>query len=309
MRILLAVDGSKFSEAATRAVLGQARPGDTEVHVMYVIDVLSNQLPEMTAYYPGVEHARDAQRTPAEAFVAKTAQLLRAKGLQVTTTVELGSPKSTIIDIAAEWHADLIVLGSHGRTGLDRFLMGSLPDSVLRHAHCSVELVRIPHPARGAKRISGPAKGKVRRILLAVDNSKFSEAASQLLIEQVRPNETEVRVLHVVEPLPFLVARGIGGYDPALDKVKEARTKQAENLVSKIAETLRAKGLKVSTAVAKGDPKSRILDAAEQWKAELIVLGSIGQTGLERFLVGSVSDAVARHAHCSVEVVRVRPSH
>ena len=72
----------------------------------------------------------------------------------MTTAVELGSPKSKIIDTAAEWHADLIVLGSHGRTGLDRFLLGSLPDSVLRHAHCSVELVRLPRPAEGSKRIS-----------------------------------------------------------------------------------------------------------------------------------------------------------
>ena len=70
MRILLAIDGSKFSEAATKAVIGQARPGDTEVRVTHVIDVLSNQLPEMTAYYPGVGHARDAQREPAEALGA-----------------------------------------------------------------------------------------------------------------------------------------------------------------------------------------------------------------------------------------------
>lgn len=309
MRILLAVDGSKLSEAATRTVITQARPQDTEVYVLHVIDVLSTQLPEMMASYPGVEHDRDAQRKPAEALVAKTAELLRAKGLRVTTAVELGSPKSKIIDTAAEWHADLIVLGSHGRTGLDRFLLGSLPNSVLRHAHCSVELVRLPRSAKGSKRISGAAKGKVRRILLAIDDSKFSEVAARLLIEQIRSLGTEVRVLHVVEPLPRLLARGTRGYNPALDKLKEARARQAEDLVAKFAEMLLSHNLKVTTAVGKGDPKSKILDAAEQWKAELIVLGSIGQTGLERFLMGSVSDTVACHARCSVEVVRIRPSH
>jgi len=145
VRILLAIDDSKFSEAATETVIAQARPQETEVHVVHVIDILSAQLPEMTAYYPGIEHARDAQRKPAEALVAKTAELLRSKGLQVTTAVELGDPKSKIIDAAAEWHADLIVLGSHGRTGLDRFLLGSVSDAVMRHAQCSVEIVRI-HP-------------------------------------------------------------------------------------------------------------------------------------------------------------------
>ena len=307
MRILLAVDGSKFSDAATQTVIVQARPEGTEVRVLNVIDILTNQLPEMMAYYPGIEHARDARRKLGDTLVTKTAGLLRSKGLSVTTAVELGSPKSKIIDTAAEWHADLIVLGSHGRTGLDRFLLGSLPDSILRHAHCSVELVRIPRPAKGSKSMDGAKKGSLRRILLAVDDSKFAEAASRLLLEQVRPDETEVRVLHVVEPLPFLVARGRGGYDAALDEVKEARAKQAEDLVAKIAEMLRAKGLKVSTAIAKGDPKSKIIDAAEQWNAGLIVLGSLGGTGLERFLMGSVSDAVVRHAHCSVEVARSCP--
>lgn len=62
----------------------------------------------------------------------------------MTTEVKLGNPKAKIIDTAVEWHADLIVLGSHGRTGLERFLTGSVADAVARHAHCSVELVRIP---------------------------------------------------------------------------------------------------------------------------------------------------------------------
>jgi universal stress protein A len=305
MRILLAIDGSKFSEAATRAVIAQAKPKETEVRVVHFIDIMTNQLPEMMAYYPGIEHARDAQRKPAEAFVAIAAKLLRAKGIQVTTAVELGSPKSKILDTAEAWHADLIVLGSHGRTTLDRFLTGNLPDSILRHAHCSVELVRIPGRVKGSKSPSGVAKSKFRRILLAIDDSKFSEAALRMLIEQMRPQETEVRVLQVVEPLPLLVVRDMGGYDADMEKLWEARTEQAEKLVAKFAEILHFKGLKASTAVVQGDPKAKIVEVAEQWNAGLIVLGSLGRTGLARFLTGSVSEAVARHAHCSVEIVRL----
>jgi nucleotide-binding universal stress UspA family protein len=149
MRILLAIDESKFSEAATKTVIAQAKPKESEVHILHVIEVRSPQLPEMMAYYPGAEHGRDAQRELAEALVAKTAKLLRAKGLQVTTGVELGIPKSTIIDVAEKWHADLIVIGSHGRTGLQRFMLGSVSDAVARHARCSVEIVRIrPAPRR-----------------------------------------------------------------------------------------------------------------------------------------------------------------
>lgn len=306
LRILLAIDGFKFSKAATQMVMAQARLSEDEVRVVNVVDILPPVFQEMRQYYPGVEHARDAQRKPAEGLVTKTAELLRSMGLQVTTAVEWGSPKAKIIDSAAEWRADLIVLGSHGRTGLDRFLMGSLPVAVLRHAHCSVELVRIPSISKGSKRTGAPPDGTFKRILLATDDSKCSQAALRLLSEQVRPNETEVRVFHVVEQLPLVVVGEMGVPAPDLEGLLQAQTKQAaEDLVAKTAETLRTKNVKVTTALLRGNPKTKILDAAKQWKAELIVVGSLGRSGLERFVMGSVSDAVACHAHCSVEVVRI----
>jgi nucleotide-binding universal stress UspA family protein len=144
MRLLLAIDGSTFSEAATQAVITRANPHETEVHVLHVIDIPSPQFPEMMTYYPGIEHARDAQRGPAVALVSKAAELIRSKGFRVSTAVELGDPKSRILDVAEEWHADLIVLGSRGRTKLDHFLMGNVSDGIARHATCSVEIVRIP---------------------------------------------------------------------------------------------------------------------------------------------------------------------
>jgi nucleotide-binding universal stress UspA family protein len=147
------------------------------------------------------------------------------------------------------------------------------------------------------------------RILLAIDDSKFSEAAIEAVIEQARPHGTEVRVLHVLESPPLLVAREMGGHDPALETAWESERQRAKAVVAKAAELLRARGLKVAAAVEDGDPKSKILDVAEEWHADLIVLGSHGRKGLNRFLMGSISDAVARHASCSVEIVRIRPAH
>ncbi len=95
------------------------------------------------------------------------------------------------------------------------------------------------------------------------------------------------------------------GYDRALDAMWEAETRRAEALVTKVADELRSKNLKVTTTVEQGDPKSKIIDAASKWRADLIVVGSHGRTGLEHFLLGSVSEAVARHAGCSVEIVRI----
>ena len=143
------------------------------------------------------------------------------------------------------------------------------------------------------------------KIVVAIDGSKFSEAAIQAVIEQARPKDTEIQVLHVVEPPSLLVAREMGGYDRALDVVWEAETKQAEALVTKVADELRSKGLRVTTTVEQGDPQSKIIEAASKWRADLIVVGSHGRKGLEHFLLGSVSEAVVRHAPCSVEIVRI----
>jgi len=143
------------------------------------------------------------------------------------------------------------------------------------------------------------------KVLLAIDDSKFSEAAIKAVIAQAHSKDTEVRVLHVVEPPSLLVAREMGGNDPALDAVWEGETKQAQALVAKAAETLRSHGMKVTTAVQQGDPKSTIIDASEEWHADLIVLGSHGRKALDRFLMGSVSEAIVRHARCSVEIVRI----
>ncbi len=147
------------------------------------------------------------------------------------------------------------------------------------------------------------------KILLAVDGSKFSDAATRAVIARGHSKEMEVRVLHVVEPPSLLVGREMGGYDPALEEIWEKESKHAKASVEKTAESLRSHGMTVTTAVQNGDPKSMIIDASKEWHADLIVLGSHGRTGLDRFLMGSVSEAIARHAHCSVEIVRIPGDH
>ena len=145
------------------------------------------------------------------------------------------------------------------------------------------------------------------KILLAIDDSKFSEAAIQMVVAQARPQDTEVRVLHVLLPPSLLLGRemGGGGYDPELETIWKAQREQAKALVTKTTGMLRASGFNVTSTLDEGDPKSRIIDVASEWNADLIVLGSHGRKGLDRFLMGSVAESVARHANCSVEIVRL----
>ena len=143
------------------------------------------------------------------------------------------------------------------------------------------------------------------KVLLAIDDSKFSQAAIDTLIAQADPRETEVRVLHVLEPIPSYFRGQTWGYVPEASQVLEEERKEAEGLLARASQTLRDKGFIVTRAIEEGNPKVVIIDSAAEWHADLILVGSHGRKGLEHFLLGSVSEAVARHASCSVQIVRV----
>jgi nucleotide-binding universal stress UspA family protein len=145
------------------------------------------------------------------------------------------------------------------------------------------------------------------KILLAVDDSKFSEAAVQAVAARNWAEEVEVHVLHVVEPALFSVGGEMGAYISDIEAVREARINLARELVARVARTLRVAGLSAGATVEEGDPKTKIMECAAKWHADLIVVGSHGRKGLQRLVLGSVSEAVARHASCSVEIVRMPP--
>jgi nucleotide-binding universal stress UspA family protein len=141
------------------------------------------------------------------------------------------------------------------------------------------------------------------KILLAIDDSKFSEAAVQTVIQQMRPEHNETCVLHVVEPL-LMIPRSYIGKVKNLEAAQQVRLKEGKELVERTGHLLSKAGFKVQTNIEQGDPRIAIIDYAARWKADVILMGSHGRKGLDRFLIGSVSEAVLRHAHCSVEIVR-----
>lgn len=143
------------------------------------------------------------------------------------------------------------------------------------------------------------------KILLAVDASKSSEAATQAVIRQIRSDGAEVCVLHALEPLLLIPEFSSSGNQQNLVATEQARREQAKKLVAEHEQRLRSAGFKVQTVVEEASPRSAIIDQAAKWKADLIVVGSHGHKGLDRLLIGSVAEFVARHASCSVEVVRM----
>ena len=146
MRILLAVDGSEASEEAARQFSERPWPAASVVRVLSVVPSVYPAIPEATAL---PDFARIVQELTegAEKHVQEVAESLRPSEFQVETRVRHGDPRLEVVEEAGEFGADIVVLGSNGRTGIQRWLLGSVAEYVVRHAPCSVEVARARAPA------------------------------------------------------------------------------------------------------------------------------------------------------------------
>ena len=146
MKILLAVDGSEFSGAAIQALLSQFRAEGSRVLILRLVEprIYPAALQMSAGYAAEMEEILKEEIAHATESVQQISQRLRAANFEVEIEVAEAEARTGILDVATQWHPDLILMGSHGRRGLQRFLMGSVAEFVLRHADCSVEIVRMP---------------------------------------------------------------------------------------------------------------------------------------------------------------------
>jgi nucleotide-binding universal stress UspA family protein len=207
------------------------------------------------------------------------------------------SPAWAVIKQADTWQPDVAVVGSHGRSAMSRLLLGSVSQKVLTEARCSVRV------GRGRRQTEATSV----RLLIGVDGSPDAAAAVQAVAAREWPPGSVVRLVAVLD------ARMRTALAPAHPPV-EAWTAAGDTdeqswvpkMVDAMADPLRARGLSVSSVIQEGNPKQILLDEAEQWGADCLFVGARGLSHIERFLLGSVSAAVAARAYCSVEVVRPR---
>ncbi len=205
-------------------------------------------------------------------LLEEAAEKFRAAGWETATKVALGNPRKAISRCAEEWRSDLVLVGSHGLNVLERLALGSAVRTVLRHTKCSVEIVRAPKKET-------TTDDRRKRILVATDGSEFA------LWLRAYPYFQRAQVEELNQS--------------ALDAANAADA-QAKEILSRASLTVTTE-----VPVDRDAPAKTILERANEWNADLIVLGSHGRRGFDRWVRGSVSESLAMNAHCSVEVVHM----
>ncbi len=296
MKVLLATDGSAHAEIALRLVASLAWPAGTAIRVVAALDTVHLAGPWATMAGEGLVDLQSESVDALGAIVGRAKGALATTGATVEGHVVLGRPSSVIVDGAAEFGADLIVVGSRGQGPIRTMLLGSVSAEVVDQARCPVLVAR------------GPA---IERILLAHDGSVLARAAEDLLAGLPPFSTQPVRVVSVMRPYqgtadtvgPIAAGRAVDGV-----AVAEAESRRHhEAVATAAAEHLGRDGRPTTWAIGSGDPAHVLIEEAGSSKADLIALGTHGRTGLDRLVLGSVARTVLTHAPCSVLIVRAGP--
>jgi nucleotide-binding universal stress UspA family protein len=287
MKILAAVDES--SNAVIQEAARRPWPQRSEFRVVTVID------PYFFSHASKV--LEEAKQSAAKALEDLAGPLVSG-GWNVHLEVLLDNPRHVLPRVSLEWNADLVMIGSHVVGAVKGLLLGSTEQIVLRHAECSVEIVRT--------RANTASDHDGMRVLLATDGSDHAEAAMAMVAESSWPQGSEFKVISIPE-YPVLIGEYPYYAPEQISTLVQQTREHSKRAATSGAEKLAKPGLNASSEVREPQdtPAHGILAAAEKWNADLIVLGSHGRRGFDRLILGSVSETVAMHANCSVEVVRM----
>jgi nucleotide-binding universal stress UspA family protein len=281
--ILVPLDGSAFAERALPYATTLARAAHARLLLLRA--VLAHPL-------PGTDpaHAQLTAVQHAEAALTAVAERLRRDGLPVDTAVYYDEAATAIADAAHYRHADLIVMSTHGRTGLGRWLYGSVADRVLRRAE--VPLLLIPATCERGWSAEGAL-----RVLVPLDGSALAEEALATGREMV------LLLVQVVEPPAPIVADG-ASYIPPFDE--DTAVALATQYLKRLADSLLARVRTVEIHTAVGEPAACIAQAARQYEADVVAMATHGHGGLARLVLGSVATGVL--ARASTPLLLVRPA-
>jgi len=264
--LLVATDGSEFSKNAVREALNLAKICSSKLIAISVVETN----PEFEAGVPQViEKAEKDAREHLESIKSQAAK----EDVACETIVSLGEePYQEIVDHVSLKKVDMIIMGTHGRKGMKRLIMGSVAVKVIGHAPCNVLVLPLN------------AKFECKNILIGTDGSQYSKAAASEAIGIAKRCGSRLFVISVAPSDVAMIS--------------------AQDNVKKVVDKAEMEGIETASIVTKGEPYEAVVEAAKQKKADLIVMGSHGRTGLKRLLMGSVTERVIGHSESAVLVVK-----
>jgi len=294
-KLFVAVDFSPPSDKALREAHARATSTGAQLAVCHIVpnELRSNQLFPQNERSAALRFPQEMKRI-GEAAAARVSEITgRAEG-EYELILDDGTPQAAILNRAEEWLADLIIVGSHGETSAADVLLGSVTSSVIRHAHCPVLVVR-----------PGKQTGQI------VAGTDFSDPALPALraaaSEVVRTGArlTVVHSLDLVWSVASYPAMAFGGtpFNVSPEEIAKLNIAATERLE----ESIQQLKITAEPVVTTGAAGVAILEIASERQADLIVVGTVGRTGLRRALLGSVAETVVKQAKCSVLVVRSHP--
>jgi nucleotide-binding universal stress UspA family protein len=199
---------------------------------------------------------------------------------RVRSAILSGNPAAELIKKAEKWHADLIVLGSQGRSAIGRLILGSVSLEVATKAHCMVRIGR---------RAAMKSDRTQLRILIGLNCSANAEKAIRKVLMRAWPAGTELRIVAV---------------DDGVSTITTKRFEDGSVMEGKFVKVAESKGLIVSAGIKEGDPEQILLAEAREWEADCIVVGSSAARNPRGLFSSSVSAGIAANARCSVEIIR-----
>jgi nucleotide-binding universal stress UspA family protein len=292
---LIPLDGSVTAEQVVPYARPFARGLKLPVELLAVVDMSSLLTSVDRARYFDDLTAQEADK--GKAYLDKIAR--RFSGSRVKCTVEQGSAAEVIIDKAAEDKTTLIAMTTHGRSGLNRWLLGSVAEKVLRATTNPLLLVRaVPH---------GTAEGEatLKSVVVPLDGSELAERALPVATEIAKKLDVEVSLFHAFDNPFSPFVSGTGYYAVNLDRLLAGVRNEARSYLEEKMTELREQGIEEITYILhEGDPAEEIVSMANNTPESLIVMSSHGRSGLKRWMLGSVAETVVRHSSSPVLVTR-----
>ena len=295
--IVVPLDESELSESALPVAKAFAADSGSDLVLMTVVDV-STDFAVWIGSRDDAEDFENEQRR-AQEYLDKIAA--RVDGVNVRTVVRSGRPEVEILRLLDEIDNPLVVMSSHGRSGFDRLMVGSVANRIVASADCPVVVVHGEEEDRPAADVS------INTILVPLDGSSFAENALEAVQSWLSARTLKIHLVRIPEMMTWAGAPygGDSAYYQMIDTYMDAATEEAQIYLEEVATRLRERGHDVSWEVRSGMTAEEISAAAADHNVDLIVMATHGRTGFRRVVMGSVAERIFRDA--SVPLMLVRP--